>query len=85
MCKGLEPGLLPGSGTQSTGEAGERQGRGRLNGPSGGLPQTLLWLTLASTLQCRQGQKRKLRPREVTQRIRGRAPIESHLLRKAYQ
>lgn len=65
MCKGLEPGLLPGSGTQNTGEAGERQGRGRLNGPS---ERPSSDFTVANP---RQHPTMQARPEEETETQRG--------------
>lgn len=65
MCKGLEPGPTPSSQQQSTREAGK--GGGGQKAPPRSLSQTSLRLTLTSSPQCRQGQKRKLRPREVTE------------------
>lgn len=54
-------------GSKAQGEAGEKRGRGRQRAPTRGLSQAFLRLILTSTPQRRQGQRRKLRPRAVTE------------------
>lgn len=62
MC-GLE---LPVLSSEAQG-SWRKGGQGRQGVPPRGLSQTLLQLNLTSTPQRRQGQRRKLRPREVTE------------------